>query len=127
MVPDRILSEALGLISDETVSSPEWLLGLPSDLLPNWVLLETDPEEPELEVEVVAPPPLLLTPLTELRVINGETGEPRSRSLESGLFLVPSLLLLQLTESRKRAVSESRPGSLPVWGIFSLNWVVSVD
>lgn len=72
-------------------------MDLESDLLPNWallVLLETEPEEvPELQLEVVAATPPPLPPLTELRVINGETGEPRSSSLKSGLFLLLVSLL----------------------------------
>lgn len=86
-------------------------------------LPETEPtEELELLLDVVVAVafPLLLI---ETRVVsNGETGEPRSSSLKSGLFISFSLMLwsaaLKLSESRYRLVRESRLGLLECDDIF---------
>lgn len=92
---------AVGLLSLEPESSPEWLLGPESDLLAAGLgpfRPDTDPDELELLLVAVASPPLC-------RVRRGETGEPRSSSRKSGL------LAWQLSESRRRSLSESTPGS----------------
>ena len=94
-----------------TESSPEWLLLPESDLLGTRLSPfrpETDPDELELLlVVVVVVSELVVGPLV-CRVRRGETGEPRSSSLKSGLFV---LLLSQVKESRNRSVSVSSPSS----------------
>jgi hypothetical protein len=106
---DRRLSPAVGLLSLDPESSPEWLLGPESGLLASWFWPfrpDTDPDELELllvVVVVVAVSPLLVGPAC--RILRGETGEPRSSSRKSGL------LASQLSESRKRSLSASSPGS----------------
>ena len=95
-----------------TESSPEWLLLPESDLLGTRLSPfrpEADPDELELllVVVVVEVSELVAGPLV-CRVRKGETGEPRSSSLKSGLFV---LLLSQVKESRNRSVSVSGPNS----------------
>ena len=98
-----------------TESSPEWLLLPESDLLGTRLSPfrpEADPDELELllvvvVVVVVVVSELVAGPLV-CRVRKGETGEPRSSSLKSGLFV---LLLSQVKESRNRSVSVSSPSS----------------
>lgn len=78
--PDLEFRAVEGELSAE--SSPEWLFGLESDFLgmfglgPANVRPETDPDELELLLEVVAAG----------RVRSGETGEPISSSRKSGLL-----------------------------------------
>jgi hypothetical protein len=90
----------VGLFSLEPESSPELLLllfGAESDLLETGFdpfRPEKDPEEPELLL-TDGPP----------RVLNGETGEPRSSSLKSGLFAS------KFTVSRNRSEKDSNSGS----------------
>lgn len=58
---DRTLSAAVGLLSLEPDSSPEWLFGAESDLLAAGLgpfRPENDPDELELLLVAVARPPL---------------------------------------------------------------------
>lgn len=63
------------------------------------LVLETEPEELEVLVEGV----VVVALLREAGTVNGETGEPRSSSLESS-FLVG---LVKVRESRNRVAKES--------------------
>lgn len=79
---DLGLSAAVGLVSLETESSPEWLFVKESDILGagfGAFRLETDPDELELLLVAVASPPSWWD-------LKGEMGEPRLISLESDLF-----------------------------------------
>lgn len=91
------------------VSSPEWLL---SDFLgiyrlgPADVRPETDPDELELLLVVVAAGPL------PIRVRSGDTGEPKSSSRKSGLFtLMPQFSSSLVKVFLNRSESISKPTS----------------
>lgn len=102
--PGLVPRENVGELSTELESSPEWLLLPPeSDFLesvPGQFRPETDPDELELLLVVVAG-----------GRVKGDTGEPRSSSLKSGLLVVSVILSSwsQLTDFRNRSVSESNP------------------
>lgn len=105
---DRVcpgLGTRFGELETEPESSPEWVLLPDSDLLGEGLgplSPERDPDELELLLLVVVSPPWAGRP--GCRVSNGETGDPGSSCLESGLFL---LLLSKISESRNRLESLS--------------------
>lgn len=95
-----------------TESSPEWLFGLESDFLgmyglgPAEVRPETDPDELELLLVVVAACPL------SGRVRSGETGDPISSSRKSGLLtLTPLSSLMLVNVFLSPSESASNPSS----------------